>query len=179
LQNDLDLIEMSRILVDDPIKRRGEPSGLEPIQLEEIIGPENHEVPPPQIRSPGGISTQPEIARTPERISVPNPLFNLITIYDDEKSSEVSLVTPLQITEEREPERASAPGPDAPIQSHPQSEHEVKNSLDTKLLNVSGTPMENSKDEIGSSSQKEEIPQKEVNISTINYQVSTEPTLVL
>jgi hypothetical protein len=77
---------MSRIPTDDPIKSRGEPSGLEPIQLEEITGPENPEVPPPQIRSPGGISTQPEIARTPGRTSVPNPLFDLITIYDDEES---------------------------------------------------------------------------------------------
>jgi hypothetical protein len=87
LQNDPDLVEMSRIPTDDPIKSRGEPSGLEPIQLEEITGPENLEFPPPQIRSPGGISTQPEIARTPGRKSVPNPLFDLITIYDDEESS--------------------------------------------------------------------------------------------
>jgi hypothetical protein len=57
LQNYLDLIEMSRIPVDYPIKIRGEPSGLESIQLEEIIGVENPEVPPPQIISPGGIST--------------------------------------------------------------------------------------------------------------------------
>jgi hypothetical protein len=86
LQNDLDLVEMSRFPTDDPIKTRGEPSVLEPIQLEEITGPKNHEVPPPQIISLGGISTQPEIARTPGRTSVPNPLFDLITIYDDEES---------------------------------------------------------------------------------------------
>jgi hypothetical protein len=77
---------MSRIPVDDPIASRGEPSGLDPIQLEEITRPENLEVPSPQIRSPGGISTQPEISRTLGRTSVPNPLFDLITIYDDEES---------------------------------------------------------------------------------------------
>jgi hypothetical protein len=52
---------MSRILGDDPIASRGEPSDLEPIQLEEITGPKNPEVPSPEIRSPGGNSTQPEI----------------------------------------------------------------------------------------------------------------------
>jgi hypothetical protein len=75
LQNDPDLVDMSRIPIDDPITSRGERSGLEPIQLEEIIGPENPEVPSPQIRAPGGISTQPEISRKPGRKSVPNPLF--------------------------------------------------------------------------------------------------------
>jgi hypothetical protein len=46
-------------------------------------------------------------------------LFDLITIYDDEESSEVSLVNLMQITEEKEPERESTPGLDAPIQSLP------------------------------------------------------------
>jgi hypothetical protein len=57
LKNDLDLIEITRILVDDPVKSRGELSGLEPMQLEEITRSENPEVPPPQIRSLGEIST--------------------------------------------------------------------------------------------------------------------------
>jgi hypothetical protein len=39
----------------------------------------------------------------------------LINIYDDEESLEVSLVTPVQITEEKEPEKASSPAPDAQI----------------------------------------------------------------
>jgi hypothetical protein len=145
------------------------------MQLEEITGSENPEVPPPQIRSPGEISTQPEIARTSGRTSVPNPLFDLITIYDDEESSEVSLVTPVQITEEKEPERASTPGPDAPVQSCPQSEHEVESALDTEPLDIPGTPMDNSRDELGSGEQEEEIPQQEIDISTVDYQVSTEP----
>jgi hypothetical protein len=55
LQNDLDIVDMSRIPTDEPIERRGHPSGLETIQFQEIIGPENPEVSPPQIRSPRGI----------------------------------------------------------------------------------------------------------------------------
>jgi hypothetical protein len=90
VQNDLDLVEMSRIPTDDPIKIRGELSGLDPIQLEKITELENPEV--PQIRSRGGTSTQPVIARTPGRTIVRNPFFYLITIYDEEESSEVSVV---------------------------------------------------------------------------------------
>jgi hypothetical protein len=48
---------MSRILIYESIKIRGEIIRLEPVQLEEITELENLEVPPPQIRSPGGIST--------------------------------------------------------------------------------------------------------------------------
>jgi hypothetical protein len=48
----------------------------------------------------------------------------------------VSLVTPMQITEEKEPERASTPGPDAPIQSRPQNEHEVESALDAEPLDI-------------------------------------------
>jgi hypothetical protein len=39
LQNDPHLVDMSRIPTDDPIESIGEPSVLEPIQLEEITGP--------------------------------------------------------------------------------------------------------------------------------------------
>jgi hypothetical protein len=46
-------------------------------------------------------------------------------IYDDEESSKASLVTLMQITEEKEPENASSPTPDAQIQSLPESDQEV------------------------------------------------------
>jgi hypothetical protein len=72
--------------------------------------------------------------------------------------SEVSLVTPVQITEEKEPEKASTPGPDASIQNLPQRDHEVESVLDTELLNLLGTPIDSSRDELGSGGQKEEIP---------------------
>jgi len=35
--------------------------------------------------------------------------------------------------------------------------------------------MDNSRDELGSSGQKEEFPQQEIDTSTIDYQVSTKP----
>jgi hypothetical protein len=47
LQNDLDLIEMMRVPFDNPIARRGETSGSEPIQLEGITGTKTPEIPPP------------------------------------------------------------------------------------------------------------------------------------
>jgi hypothetical protein len=40
-------------------------------------------------------------------------------IYDYEKSSEVSLVNLMQITKEKEPEKACSTAPDAQIQSLP------------------------------------------------------------
>jgi hypothetical protein len=82
-------------------------------------------------------------------------LFDLITIYDDEESSEVSLVTPVQITEEKEPKRASTPSPDAPVQSCPQSENEVESSLDTEPLDIPRTPMDSLSDKFGSCRQEE------------------------
>jgi hypothetical protein len=155
---------MSRIPVDDSIMSRGEP-----IQLEEITGPENPEVPSPQIKSRGVISNQPEISMKPGRKSVPNPFFDLITIYDKEESSEVSLVTPVQITEEKEPEKASTPGPDALIQNIPQTDHEVKSVLEMELIEFLGTPMDNSRDDLGSGGQKYEFPQQEIDTSTTDY----------
>jgi hypothetical protein len=99
----------------------------------------------------------------------------LITIYDDEESTEVSLVTPVQITEEKEPEKASSPAPDAQIQGLPQNDQEVKSVLDTELLDVPKNQMDRPMDKPGLGDQKEEVPQQEINISTIDYQVSTEP----
>jgi len=122
LQNDPDLVEMSRIPTDDPITSRRDPSGLDPIQLEEIIEPKKPEVQSPQIRASGGISTHPEISRTSSKKSVPHPLFDLITVYDEEDILEVSLVTPMHITEEKEPDKVSSPALDAPIQSFQQSD---------------------------------------------------------
>jgi hypothetical protein len=121
------------------------------MHLKEINESENPEVPPPQIKSPGEISTQPQISRTLGRTSVPSPLFDLITIYDDEEISEVSLVTPVQIIEEKEPEKASTLGLNAPVQIHPQREYEVESALETNPLDIPGTSMERSRDDLGSS----------------------------
>jgi hypothetical protein len=82
-------------------------------------------------------------------------LFDLITIYYDEESSEVSLVTPVPIIEEKEPEKESTPSLDALIKNLPQSNHEVKSVLEFELLNLSRTPMDILRDELGSGGQKE------------------------
>jgi hypothetical protein len=86
-------------------------------------------------------------------------LFDIITIYDDEESSEVFLITLVKITEEKEPEKESTPGPNDSIQSHPQREHEVESALDAEPLDIPRTPMEISRDERGSGEQEGEIPQ--------------------
>jgi hypothetical protein len=83
----------------------------------------------------------------------------LINIYDDEESLEVSLVTPVQITEEKEPEKASSPAPDAQIRSPSQNDQEVESVLDTELLDVPETQKDSLTDEPGSGKQKEEAPQ--------------------
>jgi hypothetical protein len=47
-------------------------------------------------------------------------------------------VTLVKIIEEKEPEKASSPAPDAQIQILPQNDQEVESVLDTELLNVLG-----------------------------------------
>jgi len=60
----------------------------------------------------------------------------------------VSLVTLVQITKEKEPKRASTPGPDPSIQSHLQNEHEVESYLEFEPLDIPSNPMDGSRDEI-------------------------------
>jgi hypothetical protein len=43
-------------------------------------------------------------------------------------------------------------------------------------LDTPDIPMDNSRDELESGKKTKEIPQLEFDISTVNYQVSTEPT---
>jgi hypothetical protein len=124
------------------------------------------------------IPTQHEIPRTPGEIGVPNTLFDLITIYDDEESSEVSLITLVPITEEKEPGGTSAPTLDASIPNPLQGDHEVESTLDTEFLDLSGTLKDNSRDELGSGEQEEELQQLEIDTSTVDHQVSVEPVTV-
>jgi hypothetical protein len=83
---------------------------------------DNPEVSMPQTGSLGDISSQLEIARTSRGESAPNPLQDLITIYADEESLEVSLVPLVLITEEKEPKREFSPTPGAQIKILPQSD---------------------------------------------------------
>jgi hypothetical protein len=100
-----------RITPSDPINIREDINGLESTPLEETIDLGNPRVPSPQDRSSVTIPTQHEIPRTLGETGVPNPIFYLITIYDDEESSEVSLITLIPITEQKEPGGTSTPTP--------------------------------------------------------------------
>jgi hypothetical protein len=123
-----------------------------------------------------GVSAQPETVGVSVGTSAPDPLHELIKIYDDDESPEVSLVTPVHIVEEKEPEKTSSPAPDARIQGLPQNEQEVESVLDTELPNAPETQADSLKDEPGSGEQKEEAPQQEIDVSMTDDQVSTEPT---
>ena len=89
--------------------------------------------------------------------STQNPLFDLITIYDDEESLEVSLVTPVHITEEKDPKKASSLDPYAQIRGLPQNDHEVKSVLETELLGVPETQMDSPTDEPGLGEQRKKF----------------------
>ena len=150
---------MTRVPTDNPDKSQVGPSGPELIQIEKIIGLDNPEVTTPQAGSLGDVSAQEKIARTSGRASAPNPLHDLITIYDDEESVKVSLVTLVQMTKEKEPKKASSPTPDAQIRGLPQNDQEVESVLDTELLDVPGTQVDKPKYDLGSGKQEEEVPQ--------------------
>jgi hypothetical protein len=116
LQDDPDIINMTRLPADNPDESQTGPSGPEFIDLDEITGLDDPEFTTPLAGSPTGVSAQPETVRTSGRTSVSNPLSELIKIYDDDESPEVSLVTPVHIEEEKGPEKTSSPVPDAQIQ---------------------------------------------------------------
>jgi len=104
------------------------------------------------------------------------PLNALINIYDDEEIPEVSLVTPIQIIEEKGPEKVSSPSPDTQIRL-PQHEQVVESVLDTDQPNAPETQEDSSKDDPRLNEQKEESPRQKINIPTTDYQVSIEHTL--
>jgi hypothetical protein len=99
--------------------------------------------------SPTGVSTQPEIVGASGRTTASNPLNEMIKIYDDDESPEVSLVTLVHIKEEKEPEKTSCPVPDTQAQGLQHREQEVKSVLDTQLPNALETQVNNPKDEQG------------------------------
>jgi hypothetical protein len=103
-------------------------------------------------------------------------LSELINIYDDDESLEVSLLTLVQIEEEKGPENTSSPILDAQIQGITYNEQEFKSGLDTKLPKELETQEDIPKDEPGSGEPKEGAPQQEIDVSTNDDQVSTEHT---
>jgi hypothetical protein len=113
----------------------------------------------PLVESPTGVSNQPEIVGVFVETSAPDPLHELIKIYDDDESPEVSLGTPVHIEEEKGPEKTSSPLPKVQTQEVPQKEKEVKSVLDTKMSHAPQTQTDSLKDESGSDDPKEEAPQ--------------------
>lgn len=168
---------MTRLPDDNPDESQIGPSGHELIDVDEIAGLDDLEFTTPLVGLPTGVSTQLETVGTLGRTSTPNPLSELIKIYDDDESPKVSLVTPVHIEEEKEPEKTSSPVPDAQIQGLPQNEQEVEIVLDTELPNALETQADSPKDELGSDEPKEGAPQQEIGVSMANDQISIEPTL--
>jgi hypothetical protein len=167
---------MTRSLDDNPDEIQMGPGNPELINIDEIVRLDNPEITMPRARSPGRVSTQTEIVGISGRESTPNTLRKLINIYDYEESPEVFLVTLVQIIEEKEPEKTSSPSPNAQILGLPHNEQEVESVLDTELPDALETQADSPKDEPGTDEQKEEAPRQEIDISTIDYQVSTEHT---
>jgi hypothetical protein len=59
-----------------------------------------------------------------------------------------------------------------------QGDHEAEISLETEFLDLSGTPKDNSRDELGYGEQEEEFQWLEINTSTADHQVSIESVIV-
>jgi hypothetical protein len=106
------LIEPLRITPTDTSNHREEINGSETTPPEETVDQENPSSVFPQEGSSVTTTTQRRITRASSGMGVPNVLIDLITIYDDEESSEVSRMTPVPITEEEEPGETSAPTSD-------------------------------------------------------------------
>jgi len=154
LQDEPYLIGMIGALANNLDESWVGPSSLELIQIDKIVRSDNPEVTMPQAGPLGDVSTQSKIVRTSKRASAPNPLRELINIYDDEEISEVSLVTPMQITEEKDPKKASSPAPNGQIWGPSLNDQDFKSVLDTKLVDVPETQVDSPTDEPGSGEQK-------------------------
>jgi hypothetical protein len=123
------IIEPLRVTPIDTKNSEGEKIGSETILLEGTTDPENPRVPSQQAISLVIILSQQEIQRTSGEEGVSNTLYDLITIYDDEESSEVSLITPVPITKEKEPGGTSTPILYASIPNPLQGDHEAESTL--------------------------------------------------
>jgi hypothetical protein len=150
------------------------PSGPEFIDLDEIIGLDDPEFTTSPVRSPIGVSAQPEIVEASQRTGALNPLSEFIKIYDDDESPEVSLGTPVHVEEEKGPEKTSSPLPDVQTQEVPQKEKDVESVPDTKLPDALETQEDSSRDNPGSGEPEEGAPQQEIDISMVDEQVSIE-----
>jgi hypothetical protein len=91
------LIEPFRITPDDTSHPREELNGSQTIPLEETADQQNPNPMSPQAGSSVTTTAQWGIERASSGTGVPTILIDLITIYDNEESSEVSRITPIPI----------------------------------------------------------------------------------
>jgi len=77
--------------------------------------------------------------------STPNPLSEFINIYSDDEIPEASLGTPVQVQEEKGPEKTASPDPRVQTQDVPRKEIETEKVPDTKRPDASETRVDNLK----------------------------------
>jgi hypothetical protein len=94
----------------------------------------------------------------------PNPLSTLIHIYSDDESLEPARGSPVRVQEEEGPEKTSSPEPEVQDKEVSQKETGAEGGLDTRESDEQET-------EAGPS---DEPPQKEIDSSTADEQVSNE-----
>jgi hypothetical protein len=134
------------------------------------------------VHSSEGGTTQTETGRVSIETQAPNPLRKLIHIYSDDESPESSHGTPVHVQEEGGPEKTSSPEPEKTSSPQPefqdqevsQKETETESGLDTKGPNESKVEVDPN-DGPEPEETKKGSPQKEINSSAADEQVSNEP----
>jgi hypothetical protein len=162
MRDNPDLVRMPRLPTDSPEEIPMGPSGPEFIDLDNINGLDDPESTMPLVGSPTGIAMQPEAVGVSVETSVSDPLRELIKIYDDDESPEVSLGTPVHVEEEKGPEKTSSPFPDVQTQEVLQKEKEAESVPDTKFPDALATQADSPRDEPKSGGPEERTPQQEV-----------------
>jgi hypothetical protein len=93
----MDLIRIPVLPADNPNEIQIDPSGPELIGIDEIIGLDDPKFTTPPFESSIGVSALPNIVGVSVETSTSDPLRELINIYDDDESPEVSLRTSIHI----------------------------------------------------------------------------------
>jgi hypothetical protein len=163
---------MPRLPTDSPEDSLTGPSGPELIYLDKINGSEDSEYTTPLVGSPTGIAMQLGEVEVSVETSALDPLREIIKIYDDDESSEVSLNNPVHVEEEKGPVKTYYPIFDVQTQEVPQKEKETESFPDTKFSDTLDTQADSPRDEPKSGEPEERTPQQEFNISMTDEQVS-------
>jgi hypothetical protein len=109
-------------------------------------------------------TTQPETGQVSIETQAPNPLSTLIHIYSDDESLEPAHDTPVRVQEEKGPEKTTSPEPEVQDKQALQMEIGSEGGLDTR---------ESDRQE-AEARPSGETPQKKIDSSTADEQVSNE-----